>query len=117
LELSLRIHFAYIFNVSFNVKLGRSPTYGLSFCMFQVLWPDDDPSLGSKRVVIQMKLFTSEVVVIMNIYRYYFSEILYFMYSTDRSEQWKRSLGKKQLSSCLCRANCLLKRNPAHSTV
>jgi len=44
--------------------------------MFQVLWPDDDPSLGSKRDVIQIKLFTSEVVVIMNIYRYcYFSEI------------------------------------------
>jgi len=39
--------------------------------MFQVLvlWPDDDPSLGPKRVVIQIKLFTSELVVIMNIYR------------------------------------------------
>jgi len=51
--------------------------------MFQVLvlWPDDDPRLGSKRVVIQIKLFTFELVVVMNIYRYcYFSDILYFMY-------------------------------------
>jgi hypothetical protein len=39
--------------------------------MFQVLllWPDDDPNLGSKRVAKWVKLFTNEAVVIVNVYR------------------------------------------------
>jgi hypothetical protein len=39
--------------------------------MFQVVgsWPDDDLSLGSKQVAIQIKLFTSELVAVVNIYR------------------------------------------------
>ena len=32
------------------------------------LWPDDDPSLELKLVAIQIKLFTSELVVTVNIY-------------------------------------------------
>ena len=32
-------------------------------------WPDDDPSLWSKLVAIQIKLFASELVVIVNIYK------------------------------------------------
>jgi hypothetical protein len=34
-----------------------------------LLWPDDEPSLGSKLVAIEIKLFTCELVVIVNIYR------------------------------------------------
>ena len=33
-------------------------------------WPHDDPSLESKLVAIRIKQFTSELVVILNIYRY-----------------------------------------------
>ena len=41
-------------------------------CMFYVLvlWPDDDPSLGSRLAAVQIKLFTSELDVIVNICRY-----------------------------------------------
>jgi len=35
-----------------------------------VSWPDGDPSLGSKLVAIQIELFTSELVMTVNIYRY-----------------------------------------------
>jgi len=35
-----------------------------------VSWPDDDPSLGSKLVAIQIELLTSELVMIVNMYRY-----------------------------------------------
>jgi len=40
--------------------------------MFQalVLWPDADPILDSKLAAIQIQLFISELVVIVNIYRY-----------------------------------------------
>jgi len=40
--------------------------------MFQVLvlWPDVDLSLESKLVAVKIKLFTSRLVVIVNIYRY-----------------------------------------------
>jgi len=52
MKLFLLIHFAYIFNVFVDVEgemcglLFAVPVYG----MFQltVLWPDDEPSLGSK---------------------------------------------------------------------
>jgi hypothetical protein len=46
--------------------------------MFQVLvlWPDDDPSLGSKLVAIEIKLFMSELIVIVNIYRYCYYIVL-----------------------------------------
>ena len=42
--------------------------------MFQVLvlWPDVDLSLESKLVAVKIKLFTSRLVVIVNIYRYWF---------------------------------------------
>ena len=40
--------------------------------MLQVLvsWPDDDSSLGSKLAAIKTKLFASEFVVNVNVYRY-----------------------------------------------
>jgi hypothetical protein len=40
--------------------------------MFQFLvsWPGDDPSVGLKLDAIQTQIFTSELFVIVNIYRY-----------------------------------------------
>jgi hypothetical protein len=40
--------------------------------MFQVplSWSEDAPNLGSKLVAIEVKLSTSELAVIVNIYRY-----------------------------------------------
>jgi len=37
---------------------------------FLVLWPDDDPSLGSKLVAIYIKIFISELDVILKIFIY-----------------------------------------------
>jgi hypothetical protein len=64
MKLVLFAHFSYIFNVFFHVNLCFLFLY-----IFPILalWHDDNPSLRSKPAVIRIKLFTSELVVTVNI--------------------------------------------------
>jgi len=54
LKLFLLTHFACIFNVFFNVKVGDLQLMLLVsvYVSNSVLWHDDDPSLGSKLAAI-----------------------------------------------------------------